>query len=225
MERRANEHNAIRVMVVGDSISHGREGDWTWRYRIWEWFACEGVDVCFVGPYKGTVPHQEPHSPRPPRLIGEPPDPPAPPGTDGGYAAGIDRDFLSNSNHFAVNGRQASQAKDLIAEQVAAHQPDLCLVELGYNDLGWRVCGPIETLASMKHLVDEARSAKPDLKFAIANIPHRTDVPGREDLPVDTDLYDLMLAEAIQYWNTPKSPIALVRFCENYSCKSEARTF
>lgn len=37
---------AIRVMIVGDSITQGREGDWTWRYRLWQWFQEQGVEVC-----------------------------------------------------------------------------------------------------------------------------------------------------------------------------------
>ncbi|KAH6845608.1 carbohydrate esterase family 3 protein [Chaetomium sp. MPI-CAGE-AT-0009] len=212
------DKNEIKVMVVGDSISHGREGDWTWRYRIWEWFIQEGINVRFVGPYKGTVPPDEPHPPRPPRLEDEPPQLPAPLRTDGGYAAGVHRDFLSNCHHFAACGQQAYLAKDLVAEQVAAYQPDLCLVQLGFNDLGWRMCGPVPTLASIGHLIEKARSAKPDLKFAVANVPQRTDIPGREDLPRDTDLYNRMLAQGILGWNTLKSPVALVCFCENYSC-------
>jgi hypothetical protein len=37
--------NAISVMVVGDSMTQGKEGDWTWRYRLWEWFNDQGVQV------------------------------------------------------------------------------------------------------------------------------------------------------------------------------------
>lgn len=33
----------------------GREGDFTWRYRIWQFFKQNGIDVEMVGPYKGTV--------------------------------------------------------------------------------------------------------------------------------------------------------------------------
>ena len=29
-----------KIMVVGDSISHGMEGDWTWRWRIFAWCKC-----------------------------------------------------------------------------------------------------------------------------------------------------------------------------------------
>lgn len=35
----------ISVMVVGDSITQGHEGDWTWRYRLWQWFNDQGVEV------------------------------------------------------------------------------------------------------------------------------------------------------------------------------------
>lgn len=37
--------NGISVMIVGDSITQGKEGDWTWRYRLWEWFNDQGVQV------------------------------------------------------------------------------------------------------------------------------------------------------------------------------------
>lgn len=58
------------MMIVGDSISQGRTGDYTWRYRLWEWFNGEGVAVNFVGPYAGTAP-QLPGQPRtPPPLAG-----------------------------------------------------------------------------------------------------------------------------------------------------------
>jgi hypothetical protein len=36
---------AISVMIVGDSITQGHEGDWTWRYRLWQWFQEQGVAV------------------------------------------------------------------------------------------------------------------------------------------------------------------------------------
>lgn len=210
---------ATKIMVVGDSISHGREGDWTWRYRIWEWFRQEGVAVRFVGPYKGTLPPDEPEPPRPPPLQSEAPRPGIP-RSDGGYAQGVSPAFLEDCCHFAFGGRQAMQTKTMIAEQIAAYQPDLCLVELGFNDIAWCVSGPQDTLDSMERLVGAARSAKPDLQFAIANVPHRTLLPGREDIPFNTNVYNTLLARAIPAWSSPESPIALVRFCENYSCES-----
>ena len=40
-------------MVVGDSISHGSAGDYTWRYRLWKHLTGNGVAVDFVGPRRG----------------------------------------------------------------------------------------------------------------------------------------------------------------------------
>jgi hypothetical protein len=33
----------------------GQQGDYTWRYRIWQFFQDNGIDVQMVGPYTGTV--------------------------------------------------------------------------------------------------------------------------------------------------------------------------
>lgn len=49
------ERAGFKVMVVGDSISHGHEGDYTWRYRLWQWFNTQGVAATFVGPYLGEA--------------------------------------------------------------------------------------------------------------------------------------------------------------------------
>ncbi|KAK0124754.1 hypothetical protein ONS96_008636 [Cadophora gregata f. sp. sojae] len=98
---RDRRQSGLRVMVVGDSMTHGQQGDYTWRYRIWQFFRNNGIDVQFVGPYKGTMQPMEPLPPQPPPLYGQQaPDPG--PQTSGGYAADVDPAFLSNSNHFAV---------------------------------------------------------------------------------------------------------------------------
>jgi lysophospholipase L1-like esterase len=209
---------AIKVMVVGDSISHGHEGDWTWRYRLWEWFQSQSVAVDFVGPYSGTTPPEVTAPPSPPLVEGDPAAPSSPPRTNGGYAVGVSPDF--DSDHFAVWGRQAAQAMSQIRGQIQTYSPDYLLIELGFNDIGWFVSDAAGTLASMKTLVDEARAAKPDIKFAIANVPQRTSMDGREDLPLKTDEYNTMLKNAIPLWSTATSPIALVRFRENYSCET-----
>ncbi|MFF7731178.1 fibronectin type III domain-containing protein [Streptomyces sp. NPDC008001] len=207
----------LKVMVVGDSMSQGYEGDWTWRYRLWEWFKKEKIDVDFVGPYQGTRPQDSPKPPPVPRLQGEaPPQDQNAPVTSGAYAAGVSKDF--DPDHFSVWGRQAAQDKKLIAEQVTKYQPDLLLVGLGFNDMGWFVSGPEGTLDSMRTLVDQARSVKPDLDFAVANVPQRTFIGGRDDLPVNTTKYNSMLAEAVPSWNTGKSRVALVDWAGNYSC-------
>ncbi|MCX4808562.1 hypothetical protein OG594_44465 [Streptomyces sp. NBC_01214] len=107
-------------------------------------------------------------------------------------------------------GRQAAQDKTLIREQVKNHRPDLLLVGLGFNDMGWFVSDANGTLASMKSLVDEARAADPELKFALANVPQLTRIGGRDDLIANTDTYNQLLSDAIPRWSTDRSPVELV---------------
>jgi lysophospholipase L1-like esterase len=207
----------IKVMVVGDSMTQGHEGDWTWRYRLWQWFKDQKVDVDFVGPYVGTAPPDYPLPPSRPTVPGDPPPLPSLPRTSGGYAAGAS---TFDSDHFAVWGRQAAQDKDQIRDQVQRYQPDYVLVGLGFNDMGWFVSDANGTLSSMKTLVDQARVANPTIKFALANVPQRSAIGGREDLPANTDKYNQLLKNAIPTWSTSTSPVALVDWRGDYSCET-----
>jgi lysophospholipase L1-like esterase len=215
----AGRQAAIRVMIVGDSMSQGQQGDWTWRYRIWEWFNNQGIAVNFVGPYTGTVQPDPPSAPSPPPLYGTS-QPTGPIKTSGGYAAGVSPDFNSNSNHFAVWGRAAAVDKGLIQDVVTAHQADLMLLMLGFNDMGWFYSDAPGTLDSIITLINNARAANPNLKFAIANVPQRTFIGGRNDLPLNTDIYNGLLNNVIPGWSTTQSPVHLVHLQENYDCET-----
>lgn len=210
--------SALRVMIVGDSMTQGQQGDWTWRYRMWQWFQQNGISVQFVGPYTGTVPPQEPHAPQPPPLYGATATS-TQAATDGGYAKGVDSAFLSNCNHFAVWGRAAAVDKGLIHDVLAQNEADLMLLMLGFNDMGWFYSDAGGTIDSVGELVTNARAANPNLKFAIANVPQRSYIGGREDLIENTNIYNNLLPQAIAQWTTDESPIHLVQLEENYDCQ------
>ncbi|WP_162684144.1 GDSL-type esterase/lipase family protein [Streptomyces populi] len=212
----------LRVMVVGDSMSEGMEGDWTWRYRLWQWFKDQHVAVDFVGPYRGTKQPDAPTGPPgPPPLQGETNQNPsaAGPPVNGAYAQGVPADF--DADHFAVWGRQAAQDKDLIGPMVAQYQPNLVLFGIGFNDMGWLVSDATGTLDSVKTMVDRARAAKPGVRFAVANVPMRPLIDGRQDLIVKTRQYNTMLANAIPSWSTSDSPVKLVDWEGAYSCDTD----
>src|SRR4051794_32428419 len=40
----------LRILVVGDSMTQGSSGDWTWRYRLWRHLTDAGLAIDFVGP-------------------------------------------------------------------------------------------------------------------------------------------------------------------------------
>jgi lysophospholipase L1-like esterase len=109
----------------------------------------------------------------------------------------LDPDF--NSHHFSAWGRQLAQDCNLIQDMVATYNPDYLLVLLGFNDVGWFVSDAEGTFESMKTFIKEARAAKPDIKMALGNIPQRSFLDGRSDLPFETDKYNKMLASAIPW--------------------------
>lgn len=206
----------MKIMIAGDSMSHGVEGDHTWRYRLWEWLrdSAPATTFEFVGPFIGTVPPEQPQPPQPPRFAGEE-DPPERDMTTGGYARDVSPDF--QSRHFAKSGRQVFQAKDTIAEQVRIYQPDLLLVMLGFNDLGWCVSAPVGTLENMMKFVFNARSAKPNLEFAVANVLQRSPLSGHPKLPTWTTQYNAMLEQTIRLDHRPgRSKIELVDIEQYY---------
>ncbi|KAH9843460.1 factor for adipocyte differentiation [Teratosphaeria destructans] len=205
---------AMKIMIVGDSMSQGGQGDWTWRYRIWKWFRSQHVPVDFVGPYSATRSVSAASPPKPPPLYGhEPADEEL---LDGTYAAGVSPDF--DHDHFARWGQPATRAKHQIGNFVKVHEPELLLVMLGFNDLGWNYSDVGGTLSSIKQLVDEARAARPDIKIALANIPQRKLTPERQDMPNKTAEYNALLANAVPEWSTAHSPIFKVPLQETYPC-------
>jgi hypothetical protein len=207
----------FKAMIVGDSITHGAEGDFTWRYRLWEWLKSENVEADFVGPWTGTHGRVKPEDalPKPPSLSGEE-APAGKPDDSGEYRTYIDPAFPKK--HAAMWGRQAAQSKNTIREWVSTHQPDYLLVMLGFNDLGWWVSDAQGTILSMDEFVRNARSAKSDVKFLIADIVHRSFIGGRGDLVVSTTTYNNLIVDAVKKWNTDKSPVKLVKVQTNYDC-------
>ncbi|KAE9376358.1 hypothetical protein N431DRAFT_367401 [Stipitochalara longipes BDJ] len=202
------------MMIVGDSLSQGGEGDWTWRYRLWEWLRSQEVVVDFVGPFLGTRPQAVPalNTETLPTPVGIPPVGNAI--STAGYALDVDPEF--NPRHFTAVGRAIWEDIELISAMVERYKPEYLLVLLGFNDMVWSLANPQEIVRSMEEFVAQARSAKPDLKFAIGNVPLRA--PLDEDLTAKTEEYNRRLAEAIPSWSTDKSPIVLVHMRESYSC-------
>ncbi|KAK2038592.1 hypothetical protein LZ31DRAFT_559458 [Colletotrichum somersetense] len=190
----------IRVMIVGDSMSQGREGDFTWRYRLWQWMTEERVNFQFVGPYKGTKTPEVPRPPQPPAPETEPWNLDGKVPIDlGGYAAGV----KFESFHFSVWGRQATQCKDLVRDQVERFRPDYMLVMLGFNDMGWGVADAEGTIAAMEQLINRTRAANPAVKLAVADVPQPTPAKGTEKLAPMIDRYNLLLRTSVKNWGGP----------------------
>lgn len=240
--------NTVRILVCGDSISQGREGDFTWRYRLWEWFhnnsktqsttttptapgrptqpsnspsssSSSSSDsdnknthptIQYVGPFNGTLPAEvdainvDPTNPQ----------------TWGTYHPSVSPLFSpgGGSSHFAVYGRPAWQDIEPLHAQVSTHQPDILVLHLGFNDIGWWGHNATDLILSVQRLVFNARLARPDIKVLIADVSHRVAVSGREDIEAITNEYnDLLDAGAAEWW-TAGSPVEVVKVSKVYDC-------
>ncbi|WP_017625627.1 GDSL-type esterase/lipase family protein [Nocardiopsis chromatogenes] len=138
----------VRVMAVGDSLTHGGTGDFTWRYRLWNHLADTDPDLEFVGPRDGVenraTEGEDEHD---------------------GYA---DPDF--GTAHDAMWGRTLKDASQEVGDTVAEYDPDVLLVLLGINDLGWLGAEPERMHGQVRDLLEEARQGDDPPQVLLAGV-------------------------------------------------------
>jgi hypothetical protein len=139
-----------RIMIVGDSITEGSQGDYTWRYWLWTHLAGCGVPgLSFVGPRHGLddlsegVPNED--------------------STD--YA---DPGF--GTAHDSLWGQPYTAIMTAIEGHVREYQPDLLLTLLGINDFAWYDETPFEVEQDLRIYIAQSRRARPDMKFAFGRL-------------------------------------------------------
>jgi len=172
---RAHAASPTRIMIVGDSISQGSAGDFTWRYRLWKHLEATAPGATtFVGDrnylFDNITAQQGSHA----------------------YA---DPNF--NTAHHALWGRPIVSEKDTIAAAVSSTGAQVLLVLLGINDLVWFGETPAQAVANMETLIQNARSANPHLTFVIGHVMDRADIFNgtllQQDVTSQLDsLYDSM---------------------------------
>lgn len=149
----ASSGDPTRVLIVGDSVTHGASGDYTWRYFSWNGLAQTGASVDFVGPYSGTFSEDD--------------------GTWGGTYAdpGFDSDHAARWG-LAMDEPWSwpSPNAPLIGDLVAESQPDVVVEQLGVNDFAWLGLSSEDMLESVRRFVEEARAAKPDVDVVLGTI-------------------------------------------------------
>jgi lysophospholipase L1-like esterase len=138
----------VRILVVGDSMTQGSAGDWTWRYRLWQHLVGAGVSIDFVGPRDDLWDN----------VTG-----------DFGSHAYVDPDF--DRDHAARWGMSMTFPDIPIDELVDAYQPDVVVEMLGVNDLQFLGETPADTEGVLRGFIADARSADPDVDLVLARVP------------------------------------------------------
>jgi lysophospholipase L1-like esterase len=138
-----------KIMIIGDSITEGSQGDYTWRYWLWKHLNAHGGGVHFVGPRHGLDDLSED-------------------GPNEDSMEYADADF--ENAHDSLWGQPYTAIMTAIEDHVREYQPDILLTLLGINDFAWYGETPFEVEQDLRIFIAEARRAKRDVKFAFGHV-------------------------------------------------------
>lgn len=176
----------VRILLVGDSVTQGSAGDWTWRYRLWQHFEESGVPVDFVGPrddlYDNVTATQ-------------------------GSTAYADPDF--DRDHAARWGMMLGAMDVPIGQLVATYHPDVVVEMLGVNDLIAPSLSPPDVVAAgVQQLVTDARAADPGVDIVLGQVT-QTWFAGVAD-------FDSRLDDVAAATTTAESQVVVARTAAGY---------
>ena len=138
----------VRILLVGDSVTQGSAGDWTWRYRLWRHLVGTGVRVDLVGPRDDLLDN----------VTGE-----------FGSHAYLDPGF--DQDHAARWGMFFAGQDHPIGELVDEYHPDVVVELLGVNDLAWTDVTSEGVSQDARQFVEDARAADPDVDVVLGALP------------------------------------------------------
>jgi lysophospholipase L1-like esterase len=174
-----------RIMIVGDSITQGSSGDYTWQYRLYEHLLADGVHPTMVGPYgwlfNNVASVQGDHS----------------------YA---DPNFEHAND--ATWGMALFREKDAIGGKVTKYRPDYLLVMLGLNDLFWFGFSQSVMAQNLASFIAAARAARPHIRIVFGLIP--PDIHQRKpSFAASVASYNRTITSTAARLSTTASPLAV----------------
>lgn len=192
---RFRQDEPVRIMCVGDSMTLGSAGDYTWRYRLWRHLRRTGErSFALVGPR--TALHE-------------------------GATAYADPAFPADSRaHLAGWGEGWLHQSTAIGDAVRHHRPDVLLISLGLIDLGFYTDAR-QTTANVRRFFAEARAAHPGLRSAL--LPVIPNVRATLDPPFAAECarFNELLAATVAELDTPRFPVRLLPTPAGYTLEHD----
>ncbi|MHC3819513.1 GDSL-type esterase/lipase family protein [Streptomyces sp. DT9] len=181
--------DAMRFMFVGDSMTIGRAGDFTWRYRMWQ-----HLEASFDAPYAIVGPRTELYD------TGT--------GTPVSHAYGAPAFPAGARAHLAGWGEGWLHMAPVIADTVTAHRADILLVSLGLIDLGFYTDSE-QTARNARAFLTAARTANPHIRCVL--LPVIPNIRAESDAPFAAECarFNELLAKAVADLDEPSSPLLL----------------
>ncbi|HEX4657676.1 MAG TPA: GDSL-type esterase/lipase family protein [Streptosporangiaceae bacterium] len=179
---------SVRIMIVGDSISEGSSGDYTWQYRLYEHLRADGVSPQMVGPYNWLFNNVT-------NVDG-----------DCSYA-----DPRFEHAHDARWGMTLLSEKGAIGGKVATYRPSYLLVLLGLDDIFWYGVSQPGMAANLKSFIAAARAARPRIRIVLGLIP--PDIHQQTDPAFAASIasYNQTISSTAAQLSTIASPIAVAQ--------------
>jgi lysophospholipase L1-like esterase len=140
----------LRILLEGDSITQGFDGDFTWRYRFDKELVRQHVSADLVGSVHGPFVKQ-------------------------GYRTSQYADPHFDGDHFARVSSTLGQHAEEVGDEVRSQDPDVIVLEGGVNDLRNGVT-PADAEARLRAWINNARAAKPSVRIIISSILDATDL-------------------------------------------------
>ncbi|WP_017611359.1 GDSL-type esterase/lipase family protein [Nocardiopsis xinjiangensis] len=240
-----------RIMLSGDSMTQGADGDRTWRYHLWNHLSPHVDGLEFVGPYSDpassdmilpvpTTEGEDPATPAPGSTgapsptdgAGSEEEAPSPEEETGGprrpgsalpgEAEYEDPDF--DQEHNALWGRTLREASVSIGEEVGTHRPDVLCAMLGVNDLLWPVSME-EMEQNLRGYVEAARSGNPNLRVVLAEVVPIALADSDEGFALRVYAYNELVREVAQDMSTQASPVISLDVANKEKWEAAADTY
>ena len=182
-----------RILLTGDSVTHGFHGDYTWRYRLAREFTRQGIPVDFVG--SRTSPYVK-----------------------AGWSGAQYADPSFDSDHFALGGSTLRVQAEWIGAEVTTQRPDVIVLACGINDLR-NGTTPAQTDVRLRAWIAAARAAKPDARIIVSPVLDAID-PARGWLHQTILDYNALMAATVHELSTPTSPVTLSDTTRGWSAQN-----
>lgn len=185
-------------MPVGDSMTIGSAGEYTWRYRLWQHLcATHDGPFTFVGP-RETLHDKTTDAP-----------------TSYAYA---DPDFPRA--HLAGWGEGWAHMVPLIGDAVRKHRPDVLLVSLGLIDLGFYTNAE-QTAENVRKFVRQAREADPRVRMVLLPVIPNIRAEADETFAEQVTAFNDLLAKTVADLDEPSSSLLLALIPESYDIHTD----
>lgn len=216
-ETDGDDRALVRLMLAGDSMTHGADGDRTWRYHLWNHLEPHVDGLDFVGPYNAPA---TPEQIIPPEMMGVEPTEPVE-----GDTEGVDyRDPDFDQDHNARWGRTLADAATTIGTDVAEHRPDVLCVLIGLNDL----LHPITADAMEENIrayVRDAREANPDIHILFAEALPITMADQDQGFALRLYVYNKLVRKLTLELSSERSPVVSFDLAKAESWDVKADTY